>query len=119
MLSMTQLPFSGCGLLHCRLAMELSIRTSWGAVQGVSSSLYVYQEVLEGCNELVRAEEYSGLGQVHRALIPEPDERHCWGSRMLGPSQAGSKHCSRPAGLLCSWASSAFMPCCWIAPGPH
>ena len=35
------------------------------AVQGVNSSLYVYQEVLEGCNELVKAEEYSGLGQVH------------------------------------------------------
>ena len=39
------------------------------AVQGVDSSLYVYQEVLEGCNELVTAEEYSGLGQVPKASI--------------------------------------------------
>ena len=76
MLSMTQLPFSGGELLHCRLAMELSIGTDWVAVQGVDSSLYVYQEVLEGCNELVTAEEYSGLGQVHKFLIPEPDKRH-------------------------------------------
>ena len=33
-------------------------------MQGVNSSLYVYQEVLEGCNELVTAEEYTSLGQV-------------------------------------------------------
>ena len=44
------------------------------AVQGVNSSLYVYQEVLEGCNELVTGEEYSGLGQVHTPSYLEPDK---------------------------------------------
>ena len=33
-------------------------------MQGVDSTLYVYQEVLEGCNELVTAEEYTSFGQV-------------------------------------------------------
>ena len=37
-------------------------------MQGVNSSLYVYQEVLEGCNELVTAEEYTSLGQVRHLL---------------------------------------------------
>ena len=54
--------------------MELCIRTDWVAVQGVNSSLYVYQEVLEGCSELVTGEEYSGLGQVHKPSNLEPDK---------------------------------------------
>ncbi|EIE20972.1 hypothetical protein COCSUDRAFT_83531 [Coccomyxa subellipsoidea C-169] len=33
-------------------------------LQGVNSSLYVYHEVLEGCGELVKPTEYTGLGQV-------------------------------------------------------
>ena len=33
-------------------------------MQGVNASMYVYQEVLEGCNELVTADQYSSLGQV-------------------------------------------------------
>ena len=84
-------------------------------MQGVNSSLYVYQEVLEGCNELVTAEEYSGLGQVPNFLILAPDKRYCWDSCMHGPSLAEREHCSRPAGQLCSWALSAFMPCCQVA----
>lgn len=32
--------------------------------QDVNSSLYVYHEVLEGCGELVKPTEYTGLGQV-------------------------------------------------------
>ena len=35
-----------------------------GDVQGVDSTLYVYQEVLEGCDQLVTAEEYTSLGQA-------------------------------------------------------
>ncbi len=43
----------------------LSGREEFNDMQGVNSSLYMYQEVLEGCNELVTAEEYTSLGQVH------------------------------------------------------
>ena len=44
-------------------------------MQGVNSSLYVYQEVLEGCNELVTAEEYVSLGEV----VPSSHcSAHCW-----------------------------------------
>lgn len=33
-------------------------------LQGVNASMYVYQEVLEACDELVTADQYSSLGQV-------------------------------------------------------
>ena len=51
---------------HClRVKSEgVSGKEELAGVQGVNSSLYVYQEVLEGCNELVTAEEYTSLGQV-------------------------------------------------------
>ncbi len=52
-----------CGYMRIRWD-SLSEREELADVQGVNSSLYVYQEVLEGCNELVTAEEYTSLGQV-------------------------------------------------------
>lgn len=53
-----------CDCLRIRWVMACLLKTFLPDVQGVNSSLYVYQEVLEGCNELVTAEEYSSLGQV-------------------------------------------------------
>lgn len=43
-------------------SMHLHIETV--CLQGVNSSLYVYHEVPEGCGELVKPTEYTGLGQV-------------------------------------------------------
>ena len=84
--------------------------TSWVAVQGVDSSLYVYQEVLEGCNELVTAEEYTGLGQVHKSLNLKSINSllECVHARPFTSRMGALEPHSRPAML--PWPSTPLCP---------
>jgi hypothetical protein len=71
---MQRMDWHGCERAH----YVVMLRLVW-ELQGVNKSLYVYQEVMESCGELVQPTEYTTLGQVSLkgTAVPGAEEQTC------------------------------------------